>query len=74
MCFSAVDIYRSAGGLFLTQIDEDVLLLSVPSLIDDPAAAAVGSLRGRAAAGVSRSFLIEGRQRAVHVICVLLKK
>ncbi len=57
-------VYHSggAGGLFLTQIDEDVLRLSVSSRIDDPAL-----LRGR-------SSLIEGRQRAVHVVCVLLKK
>ncbi len=52
-------VYRGAGGLFLTQIDEDVL--SGSGRIDDPAL-----LRGR-------SSLIEGRQRAVHVVCVLLK-
>lgn len=64
------DIYRSAGGLFLTQINADVLLSSVSSLVDDPA---VALLRGRAAGRLRRSSLVERRQRAVHVISVLLK-
>lgn len=64
------DIYRSAGGLLLTQINADVLLSSVSSLIDDQAVA-VAPLRGRAAGRVRRSSLVERRQRAVHVISVL---
>lgn len=63
------DIYRGAGGLFLAQINADVLLISVSGLVDDPAVA----LLRRGAAGRARlSSLVERRQRAVHVVRVLL--